>query len=150
MGTNLSLLTCASHFETNSLLLTVWDTLWGVRPSLNFSLNPCLFSGSRPQSSEGEQGHPHSQNIEESKGHREPSQQKQLLLLDPMAINMIPPEMENEATAVAAAASNNNNAMNSQYQTTSKDELVNSLEDTLSSMRIIENSAMFGPRGSLV
>ena len=63
---------------------------------------------------------------------------------------MIPPEMENEATAVAAAASNNNNAINSQYQTTSKDELVNSLEDTLSSMRIIENSAMFGPRGSLV
>ena len=66
-----------------------------------------------------------------------------------MAINMIPPEMENETTAVAAAASNNNNAINSQYQT-SKDELVNSLEDTLSSMRIIENSAMFGPRGSLV
>ena len=64
---------------------------------------------------------------------------------------MIPPEMENEATAVVtAAASNNNNAINSQYQTTSKDELVNSLEDTLSSMRIIENSAMFGPRGSLV
>ena len=68
-----------------------------------------------------------------------------------MAINMIPPEMENEAPAVAAAASNNNNnAINNQYQTSSKDELVNSLEDTLNSMRIIENSAMFGPRGSLV
>merc|ERR1712079_832309 len=123
----------------------------GYSTRIGFSAGPSPSpSGSRPQSSEGEQGHPHSQNIEESKGHREPSQQKQLLLLDPMAINMIPPEMENEATAVASAASNNNNAINSQYQTTSKEELVNSLEDTLSSMRIIENSAMFGPRGSLV
>ena len=84
-----------------------------------------LFTGSRPQSSEGDQGH-----------HAANEKQQKLMLLDPMAINMIPPELEE------SSASGN--------LTISNEENVTSLEERLSSMRMMENSALYGPRGSLV
>ena len=93
-----------------------------IEPQLKFFL--FLFSGSRPQSSEGDQAH---------LTHGDDKQK--MLLLDPMAINMIPPELEE----------NNNNATN----LPTNEDNVNSLEERLTGMRIMDNS-LYGPRGSLV